>query len=218
MQKPVAANPFISLFKHLSVQICNRVLLSEHPFLWCGVDDHSPVWTLTSIRLLVELTRGTGKLANRPGRLKGWAFFFLEKKRKSSYSSWPTRVAQSLREPLAKIIQIILARDCIPRGRAKGNHEAISCSASQTGRDPLAALILAHPRFLLFSFFLFFMIKSILELSIFHDREFSQLLLIYLSTSYAAGWGARLSSTPRHRSGSKRFTGPTLRLFSPLSP
>lgn len=151
----------IPLFLYLSislfVQICIRVLLSEHPFLWCGVDDHSPVWTLTSIRLLVELTRETGKLANRPGSLKGWAFFFLEKKRKSSYSSWPTRVAQSLREPLAKIIQIILARDCVPRGRAKGNHEAISCSASQTGRDPLAALFPAHQRFLLcFSFFSFF--------------------------------------------------------------
>lgn len=105
LQKPVPANPFIALFKHLSKLASKHCSLSFLS-LWSEDDDRSLVWALTSIWLFVELPRGTGKLANRPGRLKGWTFFFLEKKENPLAVPGPPRVAQGLRESLAKIIQI----------------------------------------------------------------------------------------------------------------
>lgn len=124
-----------------------------------------------------------------PGRLEGWAFFFLEKKRKPSCSSWPTRVAQGLRESLAKIIQIDVRHEAGQKETMKA-----SCSGSQTGRNPLAALFPDHRRFLLC--FAFFIIKNLLMISVFHGREFFHLVFIYLPPSCSGGWGARLSSAP----------------------
>lgn len=105
-QKPVPANPFIALFKHLSKFASEHCSLSIL-FLWRGDHDRSLVWALTSIWLCVELPRETGKLANRPGRLKGWAFFYLEEKKENPLAvPGPPRVVQGLRESLAKITQI----------------------------------------------------------------------------------------------------------------
>lgn len=47
-------------------------------------DGHRLVCALTNIWLFMELSRGTGKLASRPVRLKGcWASFFLAEKKKN---------------------------------------------------------------------------------------------------------------------------------------
>ena len=99
------------------------------------------VSTLTSIWLFMELSRRMGKLASRLVRLKGWA---LAKKEKPLTLPGPHRVAQGLRESLARIIQINVYHWARQEEAMKPVH-----TVSQTGRCPLASLLPARWRPLL---------------------------------------------------------------------
>ena len=108
-------------------------------------------------------TRGTGISANRPGRRKGWAFFFLEKKNEKPLAvPGPPRVAQGLRESLAKIIQINVYQGAGQKETMKPFHVLLP----RLGGIPwLPSFLLIRDSFSS----LLFMIKNILEISILHS-------------------------------------------------
>ena len=104
LQKPGPASP---LFPYSNVCAdLHLTIAHEHPLPVVWDEDHSLVCALTSIWLFMELSRGKGKPACRPVRLKGWASFFLAKKEKPLTVPGPPRVAEGLRESLARIMQI----------------------------------------------------------------------------------------------------------------
>lgn len=87
----------IFLSKHLSRFACESCSLSILSLCY-GIMTTALSAPWPSIWLFVDLLRGTGKLASRPVRLKGWALFFLAKKRKPFTDPGPPRVLQGLRD------------------------------------------------------------------------------------------------------------------------
>ena len=124
------------------------------------------VSTLTSIWLFMELSRRMGKLASRLVRPKGWA---LAKKEKPLTLPGPHRVAQGLRESLARIILVNVYHWARQEEAMKQVHTLF----------PRLEGVPWLPSFLLVggpcSALLFFIIKNILEINIFHSKGFVHL-------------------------------------------
>lgn len=147
--------------------------------------------------------KGDREISQQALEAEGLGFLFLgEKKENFLAVPGPPRVAQGLRESLAKIIQINVYHGAGQRETMKPFHVLLP----RLGGLPwLPSFLLIRDSFSA----LLFMIKNILEVSVLHSKEFFHLVLIYLSTSYSAGWGPRLSLASCHRTGPGQVSRPS---------